>query len=103
MLALCHSAYIDKHGIKPFLQPFSRDLQKLESDEGVAALLNGEKYIMRVTIPCVVADGQAAHELFCLLSSSARHFCRLCMINIKNCMKVKIIPNSDLKCSIINI
>ncbi|KYQ46978.1 hypothetical protein ALC60_00120 [Trachymyrmex zeteki] len=57
------------------------ELKKLESDNGVIIQINNEPYTLRASLAVVCADGLAAHQLFGLLSSLARYFCRLCLIN----------------------
>ena len=39
VLCLCYSADVKKYGFQPILQPFLRDLEKLESDNGVIITL----------------------------------------------------------------
>ncbi|CAL1672286.1 unnamed protein product [Lasius platythorax] len=81
VLALCHTADIEKYGMDAILRPFIYELRKLESDEGVLISTNGKERVLRASLAAVTADGLAAHQLFGLLSSAALYFCRLCMIN----------------------
>ncbi|XP_036148433.1 uncharacterized protein LOC118647499 [Monomorium pharaonis] len=81
VLALCHTADIDKYGMAAVLRPFLQDMKVLESDNGVVTMFNGVEWTLRATLAAVCADGLAAHQLFGLLNPAALHFCRLCMIN----------------------
>lgn len=81
LLAICHSQDVKKYGFSAILKPFMDDLKKLESDEGLLININGTNFLLRASIAMVCADGLAAHALFGLLSPSAKHFCRLCLIS----------------------
>jgi len=81
ILSLCHTADIQKYGMKAILKPFLWDLNKLESDNGVNIAYNDTHFILRASIAAICADGLAAHQLLGFLSPSAKYFCRLCMIN----------------------
>lgn len=81
VLALCHTADIEKYGIDAILRPFIHELRQLESDEGVLISRNGKEMVLRACLAAVTADGLAAHQLFGLLNPAALYFCRLCMIN----------------------
>ncbi|XP_029675247.1 uncharacterized protein LOC115242842 [Formica exsecta] len=81
ILSLCHTADIQKYGMKAIFKPFLLDLNKLESDNGVNVIYNGTHFVLRASIAAVCADGLAPHQLLGFLSPSAKYFCRLCMIN----------------------
>lgn len=94
ILSLCHTADIQKYGMKAIFKPFLLDLSKLESDNGVNVIYNGTHFILRASIAAVCADGLAAHQLLGFLSPSAKYFCRLCMINrddFKNNRNLKVV------------
>lgn len=81
VLALCYTADINKYGFAKILKPFYQELNRLESDDGVEVQCADEVVTLRASLACISADGLAAHQLFGLLSPSARHFCRQCMIS----------------------
>lgn len=81
ILNLCHTADIQKYGMKAILKPILLDLSKFESDNSVYVAYNGTHFVLRASIAAVCADGLAAHQLLGFLSPSAKLFCRLCMIN----------------------
>lgn len=74
ILTLCHTADIQKYGMKAILKSFLIDLNKLESDNGVPVMLNGNHFVLRASIAAVCADGLAAHQLLGFLSPSAKYF-----------------------------
>lgn len=51
---------------------------------------DGEPFVLKATIACVVADGLAAHQMFGFLNPSANHFCRLCMIHRSDLLKGRV-------------
>ena len=90
VLGICYTADVTKYGFQEILSPFLDDLNKLESEEGVMVNFDGEPFVLRATIACVVADGLAAHQMFGFLSPSANHFCRLCMIHRSDILKGEV-------------
>lgn len=90
VLGLCYTADVTKYGFKEILSPFLDDLNKLESEEGVMVCFDGEPFVLRATIACVVADGLAAHQMFGFLGPSANHFCRSCMIHRSDLLKGRV-------------
>lgn len=68
VLSLCHTADIQKYGMKAILKPFLLDLSKLESDNGVNIVHNDTHFVLRASIAAVCADGLAAHQLLGFLS-----------------------------------
>lgn len=87
LLATCYNADISKYGFEKILAPFINDLKDLESDDGEKIYFDDTIFTLRATLACVCADGLAAHQIFNLLSLSARHFCRLCLIS-RNELKI---------------
>ncbi|KAJ8672771.1 hypothetical protein QAD02_004031 [Eretmocerus hayati] len=81
VIGLYYSADKEKYGLERILEPFMRDMRRLESDEGVNCQVNGRNIVLRASVPSIAADTLAAHELMGLLGPAARHFCRMCMIN----------------------
>lgn len=62
------------------LEPFQKELEKLESEEGVIVDVRGEPYRLRATVVAGAADTLAGHEMCGLASSSANRFCSQCLI-----------------------
>jgi len=89
VLGFCYTADVTKYGFKEILSPFLDDLNKLENEEGIMVNFDGEPFVLRATIACVVADGLAAHQMFGFLGPSANHFCRLCMIHRSDLLERK--------------
>ncbi|KAE8749125.1 hypothetical protein FOCC_FOCC004033 [Frankliniella occidentalis] len=82
LLALAYSQDLKKKGaFKKVLFHFVEEMKKLGSEEGVEITLDGAPFTLRAILVAVCADTLAAHELLGFLSSSALHFCRICMIN----------------------
>lgn len=77
---IAYLADVAKYGMESIMKPFMHDLGRLESDEGVTFDVDNEIVTLRASLACVCADSLAVHQLFGLLSPSARHFCRSCMI-----------------------
>ncbi|XP_039310773.1 uncharacterized protein LOC113005926 isoform X1 [Solenopsis invicta] len=90
ILGICYTADVTKYGFEEILRPFLDDLHKLESEEGVMVSFDGEQFVLRATIACVVADGLAAYQMFGFLGSSANHFRRSCMIHRSDFLKGKV-------------
>ncbi|KAJ8683306.1 hypothetical protein QAD02_019098 [Eretmocerus hayati] len=70
---------VKKYGFEQILGPFMKELEKLESDEGVLLHFGEEEYILRASIENFCGDGLAVHEVFGLLNPSCNLFCRLCL------------------------
>ncbi|XP_026289866.2 uncharacterized protein LOC113214642 [Frankliniella occidentalis] len=83
LLALAFSEDIKTTGgFEKILVPFLAELRKLESETGVLIDISiGEPFALRATLTVLCADTLAAHEVLGLLSPSARHFCRVCMVS----------------------
>ncbi|KAK3925551.1 Catalase-peroxidase [Frankliniella fusca] len=75
---LCEEETVDT-----ILVPFFRELEQLESEDGVQTTLshkNNEPFTLRATLTGFSADDLAAHELLGLCSPSSNRFCTLCLI-----------------------
>ncbi|XP_034255507.1 uncharacterized protein LOC117653747 [Thrips palmi] len=82
LLALAYSEDIkEMKGFNKVLDPFLRDLKKLESEEGVALRIGDELLQVRATLTTLCADTLAAHDILGFLSPAARHFCRVCTVS----------------------
>ena len=83
LLALAYSEDLKDEGrFEKVLAPFLYHLRKLESETGVMIEVDNEPFQLRATLTVLCADGLAAHEILGLLSPSARHFCRKCMVSV---------------------
>lgn len=78
---LPHVLDIENYGYEKIMKPLLDDLEKLESHEGVTIKVGDKLTTIHATVVNLSADTLAAHSIFGLLSPSARHFCRLCMIS----------------------
>lgn len=82
LLILAYSEDVkNMNGFDKILEPFIRDMKKLESEEGVVLNIDNELIRVRATLTVLCADTLAAHDLLGFLSPSARHFCRVCMVS----------------------
>ncbi|KAK3924430.1 Zinc finger protein 322 [Frankliniella fusca] len=83
LLALAYSEDIKTAGgFEKVLAPFLAELRRLESETGVVIDLDiGRPFTLRATLTVLCADSLAAHDIMGLLSPSARHFCRYCMVS----------------------
>ena len=54
-------------------------MSKLESDEGVTIEIGEEEFVLRASIAAFCGDGLAVHQVFNLLGSSGKKFCKMCM------------------------
>jgi len=76
VLLLYYHVDIEKYTINKMLDPFLKDLAKLDSDERVPIFLGEE---MRASIAAFCGHGLAIHEVFNFLSPSCNLFCRMCL------------------------
>jgi hypothetical protein len=88
LLAICHTTDLKKYGFSKILEPFVSELKHLSSETGVSIRLpNTEIFTMRAVLVSFSGDSEAAHATLGLLSCSANHFCRTCMIHRKDLLK----------------
>ena len=78
LLAVCYTSDLKKYGFQPILNPFIKEMKKLESDNGIELHWDGRVCEVRGTLVSFSADTLAAHELLGFLSPSANRLCRLC-------------------------
>ncbi|KAK3925603.1 Zinc finger protein CRM3 [Frankliniella fusca] len=82
LLALAHADDMKRDGVMDkVLALLVQEMKQLSSDEGVQFLLDGEIFILRATLVALTADNLAAHDVLGFISTSARHFCRWCMVS----------------------
>lgn len=70
-------------GIDVLLEPLFRELEQLQSEEGVPIMVCGEPFTLRAILVCCMGDAAAAHEMLGLMPCSANSFCWLCTVNRK--------------------
>lgn len=87
VLALCLDKTVNKHNINDILEPFVREMQILESDEGYKLEINHKPYVLRATLATVTADTAAANPLLGFLGPAANLFCRVCLITRDDLLK----------------
>jgi len=81
LLILAHSEDLKSpRGFQNVLAPFLLEMRKLESDQGVNIIVDGQPFVLRATLSVLVADTLAAHDILGLLGPGARCFCRKCLI-----------------------
>ncbi|KAK3918242.1 Filamin A-interacting protein 1-like [Frankliniella fusca] len=89
LLALAFADDLKKEGaMDKVLTLLVLEMKKLSSEEGVQCEINGEVCILRAILVAVTADSLAAHDVLGFISTSARHFCRRCMVSrpeIRSC------------------
>lgn len=81
VIAIAYYEDILARGFEPILEPFLAELAELESDEGVAVVVNETEMILRACLVGCFGDSKSIHMLLGFLGSGARHFCRLCMLS----------------------
>lgn len=84
VLILCSHVDTQKYDFRRILSPFTNDLSKLESDEGVPIYFGEEKFVLRASLMSFCGDGLAVHEIYNHLCPSANLFCRLCLYTRAN-------------------
>lgn len=86
VLILCCDTDVKKYDINKILEPFLKDLEKLESDEGVPMLILDieEVYVLRASIAAFCGDGLAVHKVYNFLEPAANLFCRMCLYSREN-------------------
>lgn len=92
VLCICCAQDIEKYGYGKILKPFLNDLERLESQEGVVVIINGEEFVPRVTLVAFCGHGLAVHDVYNFLSPAANKFCRMCMISRNDLLKGDIKP-----------
>lgn len=81
LVALAKHADIEKYGFSSILEPFIRDLRKLETDKGITVDVLGEKFTLRASLAGFAGDTLAANAILGFLGPGAIHFCRICKIS----------------------
>lgn len=82
LLALAYADDLKKdEAMNKVLTLLVLEMKKLSSEEGVEIKLDGEIFILRAVLIAVTADSLAAHDVLGFISTSARHFCRRCMVS----------------------
>ncbi|KAK3932996.1 Heat-inducible transcription repressor [Frankliniella fusca] len=82
LLALAYSEDIkEMKGFHKVLDPFLRDLKKLESEDGVDFNIGNDFIRQRATLCTLCADTLAAHDILGFMGPGARHFCRVCTVS----------------------
>lgn len=109
VLAVCYSADLKKYGFDPILDPFVKEMKKLEADTGVE-IINTAGNLLNVhgTLVSLSADSLAAHELLGFMSPSANLLCRLCKATraaiqehfLEDLFEPRTIEDHDLACEI---
>lgn len=83
--AICRSDLIKKIGFDPILEALMREVEVLESENGMALDIDGLKeFKIQGTICSVCGDTKGMHELLGFMSCSADKLCRLCLISRKS-------------------
>lgn len=72
------SKTVKKIGYNHLMEPLISDLKRLE--KGVTVYYGTERFEIRAVVTMFCGDSLAAHDVFGLLSPSARFFCRICTI-----------------------
>ncbi|XP_058445734.1 uncharacterized protein LOC131426952 [Malaya genurostris] len=80
LVMVVQSKLLKKYGYGKILRPFIDDLKKLQTDDGVLVELIPRHYVLRAVLIDVLGDSLAVHDIFELLSPSAKFFCRSCYI-----------------------
>lgn len=85
LLAIAYTEDVKKYGYNKILEPFVKEMNLLETDEGVVVNLVGdsESVTFRACLVSCLGDNLALNDILGFTSPSSNIFCRQCMVDRK--------------------
>jgi hypothetical protein len=81
VLAVCYTTDLKKYGFERILENFLKEMEELESENGVNFYVHNAKKTIRATLISFIGDTLAAHDILGFSGPGSNRFCRECLVS----------------------